>query len=73
MSCIAIPPLLYFCVGMGLRGNFNFTQHITRDSGGGDDTVLFTIITFLQQNFTIMLCGGKDFTHMVLEDKKMVL
>ena len=36
----------YIFVGAGLMGSFNFT-HITRNSGGGDDTILCTRITFV--------------------------
>ena len=43
---IATSPLLPFFM-YGPYWNLNFTQHITRDSGGGGDTVLFTRITFV--------------------------
>ena len=33
VSHIATSPLLHF-LGLGLMGNLNFTQHITRDSRG---------------------------------------
>ena len=43
------------------------------DSGEGGDTDLFTRITFVWWNTINMMIGSEILTHMVLEDKKMVL
>ena len=62
-----------FLVGVSLVGNFNLTQHITRDSGGGGDTVLFTRITLCGKFLLLFLVPSAVaiiFTHMVLEDWK---
>ena len=70
VSSVLLHLLFYIFVGVGLMGNLNFTQHITRDSRGGGDTVLFTRITFVWQKMLMWQLAVKFLTYMVLKGKK---
>ena len=64
-----ISPFTFF-VEVVPMGNLYFTQHITKESVGGGDTVLFTIIIFMWQNIINMVIGRKILTHIVLKGWK---